>query len=195
MARKTFSAAKRGVRQVHAAELGLFEQPSRDLFRRAAAAGREAGRLHRLLDAARQARADAATASSARLGRAAASAAGRARSASADANRSGAPKARASRFCQPRGRPSAASTASNTAWSPSVTVQRLARAAPARAAPRHRPPSARRPRRCRPRRDPRCRPGRTRCRPRGAGETPRRDRHSGAACRRGWRYDRGRRGW
>ena len=43
--------------------------------------------------------------------------------------------------------------------------------------------SGRRPRRCRCRRDPRCRPGRTRCRPRGAGGTPRRDRHSGAACR------------
>ena len=46
----------------------------------------------------------------------------RARSASAEASSSGAPKARASRFCQPRGRPSAASTASNTDWSPSVTV-------------------------------------------------------------------------
>ena len=57
------------------------------------------------------------------------------------------------------------------------------RAARASAAHGRRPASGRRRGRYPCRRDPRCRPGRTRCRPRGAGGTPRRDRNSGAACR------------
>ena len=57
---------------------------------------------------------------------------------------SGAPKARASRFCQPRGRPSAASTASNTAWSPSVTTSGWPGSASVEQRVRHRPASARR---------------------------------------------------
>ena len=52
---------------------------------------------------------------------------GSARSASAASSIGVEPKARASRMRQPRGRPSAASTASKIAWSPSVTVSGRAR--------------------------------------------------------------------
>ena len=123
MARKVFSAAKAVVRQAHAAQLGLLDQSPCDLFRRAAAARRQAGCLHRRCRCApvRAARSpptpSAATVAERRP--LAADAPGRPAQPRADP---AAPKARASRFCQPRGRPSAASTASNTAWSPSVTA-------------------------------------------------------------------------
>ena len=61
--------------------------------------------------------------------------------------------------------------------------QRRRPAAAAREAHAHRRSRAHRRARCRSRPDPRCRPGRIRSRPRGAGGTPRRDRHSAAASR------------
>ena len=50
----------------------------------------------------------------------------------------GLPKAWISRFCQPAGRPSALTTASNTAWSPSVTDSALAGQQAPRGCRRHR---------------------------------------------------------
>ena len=87
--------------------------------------------------------------------------------------------------CQPRGRPRAASTASKTAWSPSVISSAVCRqrAADTDGGDGHGERGHRR-WRGRRRRDPRYRPGRTRRRPRGAGGRPRPDRRSAAAWRR-----------
>ena len=130
MSRKVFSAAKAASGRRTWASSVFSTQPPRDLFRRAPAGwsgsrpspSPAATSAVERVEHRRQRRQLGIDVVARRADRS-----GLARSASACCKRSGAPKARASRFCQPRGRPSAASTASNTAWSPSVTVSALAR--------------------------------------------------------------------